>query len=235
MNIQNLSDEDKANIYVECIGGYTSISYLKRCHGYEAAKEKGDIKAAEKVLKMCLNDEKMRSIREKYADAILIPVIDRDNALPIAFADYIGLAVCMSVLCLKIVSRKNLSAMERILYKPHFYGYIEPNKAYLLVDDIMTQGGTLSSLIQFTIKSGGYVCAVIVLAYAKYSRKLMSKYKNLIVLKQRFGEEIVDLFKYFGISEGEIHYFTHPEMMYLMKFSNIENIKKKLRKIQLDR
>lgn len=230
MDISTLSNENKRNIYVECLGGYTSIAFLKRCPGYTEAKKNGDKKAAEKVIDTCVDECQVSLVREKYPEAILIPVISVTNTLPIAFADRIGLVICLSVRSVKTESRKSLSAMERILNKPHFYGFIETNKSYILVDDIMTQGGTFSALIRFVVESGGYVCAVIVLAYAKWSRKLTSKYKNSIILTARFGDDILDFFRGFGIGEDEICYFTHSEMSYLLKFVNVSNMKKKLKK-----
>jgi len=235
MDIYSLTYEEKANIYIECLGGYTSIAYLKRCPEYMNAKKNGDIKAAGKIIEMCADEQQINLIRQKYSDAILIPIITKNNAFPVAFADYIGLAVCMSVRCIQLKSRKDLSAIERLLYKPYFYGYIAPNKSYILVDDVMTQGGTFASLIKFTIKAGAYVCAVIVLAYARWSKKLTSAYKNSIILTAHFGEEILDLLKNFNIHDEDINFFTHSEISYLLKFSSVTNIRKKLAKIAQNR
>lgn len=58
MDISTLSNEDKTNIYVECLGGYTSIAFLKRCPGYTEANKDGDKKAAEKVIDNCVDESK---------------------------------------------------------------------------------------------------------------------------------------------------------------------------------
>lgn len=217
---------------IQCLGGYTSIAFLKRCPGYTEAKQNGNMKAAEKVIQVCVDKCQTDILKKHFRHSIIIPVIGMNNVLPVALANRIGLAVCLSVKCVKVKSRKNLSAIERILYKPHFYGYIQPNESYILVDDIVTQGGTISSLMRFVIESGGYICAVVALAYAKWSKTVISKYENLDVLISHFGGDILDFFKVFSIGEDEITYFTNSEIIYLLRFSNVGRIREKLKKIQ---
>lgn len=224
--------KESETIRIQCLGGYTSIAFLKRCPGYTEAKINGNMKAAGKVIHMCVDKRQTDVLRENFRHCIVIPVISENNALPIALTNNIGLAVCLTVKYVKVKSRKNLSAIERILYKPHFYGYIEPNESYILVDDIITQGGTISSLMKFVIESGGYICAVVALAYSKWSKAIISKYENLDVLISHFGSGILDFFKDFGIGEGEIDYFTNSEIIYLLRFSSVGRIKEKLKKIQ---
>jgi hypothetical protein len=62
------------------IFGYTSISFLKRCNGYEAAKN-GDLANAKRVAESCTS-KKTLNIRQLYPDAVGLPVIT-GNSLPV--------------------------------------------------------------------------------------------------------------------------------------------------------
>jgi len=200
----NISDNLRTTNDVPCFG-YTSIAFLKRCPDYIEAKQNGNMQAAEKIVKRCTQKRQIEILKEKFKHSIIIPVVSTNNMLPLALANHIGLTVCLTVKCINSKQRKNLSAIERILHKPNFYGYIKPNESYILIDDIITQGGTISSLIKFVVESGGYVCAVVAVAYAKWSKKIIFGYANIIVLKSHFGNGILNLFKDYSITIDKIY------------------------------
>jgi hypothetical protein len=211
----------------DCLGGYTTIEYLKRCNGYSAAKEYGDASAADEIIKKCVSADELQSIKVKYPDAFLLPVLKKNNALPLSLCINIGLPVCSSVRCQNTLKRKNMSAMQRILKKPVFYGEIIPEIKYILVDDVITQGGTISSLMQFVSQRGGKISAILSLAYAKGSKKIMPTRENLANLNKRFGKRLTDFFEENGLGNDAAEQLTNSEILYLMKFSNVENIRKK--------
>ncbi|MDR2559297.1 MAG: phosphoribosyltransferase [Oscillospiraceae bacterium] len=211
----------------DCLGGYTTIKYLKRCEGYSAAKERGDIPAADSVIKKCASADKLQLIKAKYPDAFLLPVLKENNALPLCLCINIGLPICLSALCVNTHKRKNMPAIQRILKKPVFCGEIIPGKNYILVDDVITQGGTISSLMQFVSQRGGKISAILSLAYARGSKKIIPTRENLAKLKQRFGKKLTDFFEEYGLGDDAAEQLTNSEILYLMKFSNVENIRKK--------
>jgi len=213
---------------MEYIGGYTSIDFLKRCEGYDGAKENGDIAAADAIVKKCVGMDQLQYIKKKYPDAILLPVINRSNALPLALSINIGLPICLSVQCFKQSRRTNMSAIERIVCRPVFSGDITPGKKYILIDDVITQGATIAALIYFVSQNGGKVCAVSSLARARGSRRILPAKENRDKLKQQFGKELTIFLEEYGLGKDGINQLSNSEMLYLLKFSNIESIRKKI-------
>jgi hypoxanthine-guanine phosphoribosyltransferase len=211
----------------DCLGGYTTLGYLRRCDGYIAAKEYGNAAVADNVIKKCVSANKLQSIKENYPDTFLLPVLNKNNALPLSLCTNIGLPVYLSVRCLSTRKRGNMPAMQRILYKPVFDGEIIPEKKYILVDDVITQGGTISSLMQFVSQRGGKIPAVLSLTYARGSRKIVPERENVVDLKQRFGKRLNDFFEECGMGNDAISQLTNSEIRYLMTFSSVENIQKK--------
>jgi hypothetical protein len=118
--------------------------------------------------------------------------------------------------------------MLRIMQRPVFSGEIIPGRSYVLIDDIVTLGGTIASLIEFTQNAGGSVRAVLALAYAKYGRPITPTAPNLEKLTRCFGGGLNALFEDCGIGENGVGRLTNSEIMYLLKFKSTENIRKKL-------
>jgi hypoxanthine-guanine phosphoribosyltransferase len=211
----------------DCLGGYTTLRFLKKCDGYHAAKEHGDRTAAENVIRKCVDVSQLQSIKANYPDAFLLPVLKKNNALPLGLCANIGLPICLTVSCASPYKRKNMPAIQRILYKPVFFGEIIPERKYILVDDVITQGGTMSSLIQFVSQRRGNIPAILSLTYAKGSKKIAPTKETLSNLKQRFGNPLSEFFEELGMGSEAVEQLTHSEIRYLMKFSSIENIRKK--------
>jgi AcrR family transcriptional regulator len=216
----------------EYFNAYTTLEYLKRCEGYTAAKEHGDIAAADAIVKKCVGSNILQAIKTKYPDSILLPVINRTNARPLAFCINIGLPVCLTVRCLNEQKRRNLQAIQRIIYKPVFSGEITAGRSYILVDDVITQGGTISSLMQFVSQAGGMVSAVLSLASAKGSQRIAPTKEILDKLNRHFGNELPIFFEECGLGTDVMEQLTHSEILYLLKFSSVDNIRRKWSSVQ---
>ncbi|MCL2224845.1 MAG: phosphoribosyltransferase [Defluviitaleaceae bacterium] len=204
--------------------GHTSISYLKRCHGFEYAKL-GDMVSAHSVVQKCVKPNRIRELVESFPNAILIPVIDT-NVLPLAFAQRIGLPVWTKVFRTDKTPRKNLFAIQRLSHKPTFAGHIQKGKEYIIVDDIVTQGGTAAALREYILDGGGKVSAIAALAFSIGSYDIAPAKNMLFRLHLKFGFAI-----YVLQAIGLIHVFeelTHSQIRYLLRFSSVRNICKKL-------
>lgn len=210
--------------------GHTSIAFLKRCYGFEDAKN-GDLNAAHFVANRCIKQDRLCELREKYPDAIVLPVICK-NKLPLALAQAIGLPVWYDVHLLPTVPRKFLCAIQRLLLKPTFIGAIHSDLDYILVDDIITQGGTIAELRKYVLINGGNVVAVVALAYAIGSHDVAPSKKHVVRLLVKFGETIIFLLKMFGIVEY-VQELTNSQVKYLLKFASIRNIEKNVYKFNL--
>jgi hypothetical protein len=207
--------------------GHTTIAYLKRCIGFEDAK-KGDIDAAHLVVSRCVKLDRLQELREKHPDAVLLPVLGH-NRLPIALAEVIGLRICLSVRLIHTVSRKHLCAILRFLHKPVFTGDIQEGSEYILVDDVITQGGTISALRNFVMSRGGNVVAVVALAYAIGSHAIAPMKCYVVRLLVKFGMALMSLLLKLGIAES-VQGLTNSQVKYLLRFASVRNIVKRMAK-----
>ena len=178
--------------------GHTSIAFLKRCYGFYEAKN-GDFISAMNVVSRCIKQDRLRELRKQYPNAMLIPVLGQ-NQLPLALAYEIGMPVWGNVYLLYAVSRKFLSAINRLLHKPIFTGFIRKDTDYILIDDIITQGGTILALRNFVIIQGGNVVVVVALAYAFGSHDIAPLKKYTIKLFLKFGSRLIQLLKIYSIA-----------------------------------
>jgi len=210
--------------------GHTSISYLKARIGYEKAKN-GDKKAADSVVRQCIKHSKIQYIRQLYPNAVLFPVLGI-NKLPLALAEAIGLPVCTGIYVIQSAKRKELTAMQRLLNKPQFYiryKYFPPCE-YIIVDDIVTQGGMVAELRRRIIISGGKVLAIVALAYATGSHNIAPIQIILEKIANKFDEtELTSFLTEYNIT-SKIEELTNSQCRYLMHFKSISNIKKKANK-----
>jgi hypothetical protein len=116
-----------------------------------------------------------------------------------------------------------------LLHKPVFFGYIEKNTEYILVDDIVTQGGTILALRNFVMVQGGNVVAVVALAYAVGSHYIAPLKKNIVRLFFKFGSRLIHFLKKYGIAVS-FQGLTNSQVKYLNRFKSFENIVKKIAK-----
>ena len=207
---------------MKSMGGCTSISFLKQCEGYSESRM-GNVFAAKRLFEKCVKQEYVDCIRKNYQDSILLPVLSHDNALPLAFAMHIGLPVWPNVRNIQEKSRKQMNAMQRILNSPTFEGYVQPNRSYVLVDDIVTQGGTIMALRKFVTDSGGHVDAAIAIAYAKFGKTIIPTIENIDKFSARFGGCISDLFRELKIP-FRYDCLSNSQILYLLRFSSIEKL-----------
>lgn len=210
--------------------GHTSIAFLKRCIGFEDAKN-GDLSAAQFVVSRCVKQDRLDELREKYPGAVLLPVLSQ-NQLPWALAEAIGLPIWTHVRLIHTVSRKLLCAVQRLFHKPIFTGHIQEDLEYILVDDVITQGGTISALRRFAVTSGGVVVAVVALAYAIGSHAVAPMRQHVIRLMVKFGMALMFLLRRLGIA-ASAQGLTNSQAKYLLRFSSVRNILKRMAQIPM--
>jgi hypothetical protein len=205
--------------------GHTSIAFLKRCVGFKDAKN-GDLNAAHIVVSQCVKHDRLFELHGKYPCAVLLPVLGK-NQLPMALAHAVGLPIWTDVVLIKTISRKLLCAIERLLHKPVFTGYIQEGLDYILVDDVISQGGTMAALRQYVLSLGGNVVAIVALAYAIGSHAIAPKAHYVVHLVVKFGKALISLLRRFGIA-ASVRGLTNSQAKYLLRFSSVSNIIKKL-------
>lgn len=205
---------------------HTSVSYLKRCPGFDAAKH-GNLRAALFVANISVKPQRIEELRARYPAAILLPVGSK-NRLPEAFARRIGLKVHLGVREVHTLTRKELCAMERLLHKPKFHGSILKGENYILVDDIVTQGGSVAALRQFVLSEGGSVAAVAALAYSAGSGVIAPVPERVRQLCERFDCSRIDAILRSYYIADDIWDMTNSQIKYLLRFSSAERLVKKI-------
>ena len=184
--------------------------------------------AAIHIIEKCIKTNRINDLKEKHPNSVLLPVISRNNTLPLALAQKINFPIWKNISLINVIPRKNLLAIQRLLHKPVFIGYIQKGLDYIIVDDIVTQGGTISALREFVIARGGRVVAVVALAFSIGSHYIAPTKEILIRLFLKFGNALykLELEGYVG-SFAEL---TYSQVRYLIKFSSVQNIYNKMEK-----
>jgi hypothetical protein len=223
----NSESEKGRAAFSQTVISHTSIAFLKQCAGYEAAKN-GDLPAAGRVVKACVKQNKLDFLVAQYPNAVVVPVLS-SNMLPLAYAMHIGLPVYSGVYYNGTEKRKTMGAMQRLLCKCIFEGKIKRNTAYILADDVVTQGGVMEGLKRFIISQGGIVVAATALALAFGSGILTPQREILCRLKRQFGDGLYRFLSAYRPDTG-IEELTHSQARYLLHFSRIENAEKKAKR-----
>lgn len=128
---------------------------------------------------------------------------------------------------LSCVKQERICAFQRLLQNPIFTGFIQRDTAYILVDDVITQGGTIAALRKFVIAQGGKVVAVVALAYAIGSHTIAPKRWNIVMLLVKFGTRLLLFLQILGIA-ATFEELTNMQAKYLLRFASVQNMVKKM-------
>lgn len=176
---------DPRHILVHCTLGELKGSYRRSekearpyLQRYERAKRHYCTRSAADIVAGCVKSEiidlVIDALLEANKPALVVcphPEFDEDgecdltaptppNALPFAFANLIarelGCEVATNIIEVARPSRTKLNAFPRFLWQPRFEGDVRTDRAYILVDDVCTLGGTWSAP-RLTGQAAGWV------------------------------------------------------------------------------
>ncbi|MDR1048491.1 MAG: phosphoribosyltransferase [Synergistaceae bacterium] len=207
---------------------------------YKAAKG-GDREAGARlvldVTKGETQQNMLRELAEKYPDAIVVPVhaeeMEGRNQIPSLLAEYIGdltgLEVDNNIVQSDRVGRTDSGAWDRMAYRPSFDGEVQAGKKYIIVDDVVTQGGTLSEMRRYIEANGGEAVQMITIGAARNSTIIALSEKNRIKLVKRYGEEILRVFlKEVGLYGGSYESLTASEARQLMEAGSLDEARNRI-------
>lgn len=209
----------------------TTRSALMASHAdlFNRAKA-GDAEAAADLIDALMSDEKRRAkvlqLKKDHPNAaIACPVhaeeVSGRNALPFAYAQYIADALGMDVDDTIVQTVKaghtGSDAWHRLTHRAQFEGDVEDGKEYILVDDHITQGGTINELRSYIENNGGKVVAVAALTASKGSAILSPSKEIIDELKARYPD-IDQLLRDADIA-GSVDAITNSEAEYIKSFS----------------
>lgn len=124
------------------------------------------------------------------------------------------------------VSRTQQDGFGRLVNQPQFSGEVRTDKPYFLVDDTLTQGGTLASLKGYIESQGGKVIGISTLTGKQYSSKIALSPETLDQLRQQY--QSTDLETWWETQYGYgFDKLTESEANYLIRAKDAERIRDK--------
>lgn len=200
---------------------------------FEAAKG-GDIEAALRLVHDLIDVEQLRALRNLIGNdqVTLVPVHAEEsvsrNKIPRAMADYIGVVldadVDTDIVQSSYAGRTAQDGFGRLSIQPAFDGAVELGRKYIVLDDTLTQGGTLTNLRGFIESNGGEVVAATTLTGKQYSAKLRLSDENLNKLRDAYDDTGLETWwqDEFGYGFDKL---TESEARYLLNASDADKIR----------
>lgn len=191
---------------------------------YRAAKE-GNLSAAMRLINDVVTASDLVKVRAIVGDGdTLVVAVHAEeaqgrNKIPLAYAariaDEFGKRLDVKIVQVKQVNRSGSDGIHRLATRVNFSGAIYPNDQYLLVDDTLTQGGTIADLKGFIESNGGKVLGATVLMGKQYSAKLRPSAETIQGVRSRYGRDFESWWKReFGYGLDKL---TESEARYLLK------------------
>ncbi|HFF6187710.1 TPA: PLxRFG domain-containing protein [Stenotrophomonas maltophilia] len=164
---------------------------------YDAAKA-GDDTAALRVARDVITPEFVQGVRAALPEGskpLVVAVQSQEatgnNRIPRMAAEVLaqrlGLQVSEDIVQAAKVNRSAGDALHRLANQPPFTGKVEKGRDYVLIDDTLTQGGTLAQLKTHIEDNGGKVVLATALTGKDYSRKIALNSQSLADVRERFG------------------------------------------------
>jgi hypothetical protein len=161
-----------------------------------------------------------------------VPVLELEekgvNFIPYALAEALakhGLSLELTIRQLSGIKRKSLKGAERILPRKVFAGPVEPGRLYLLVDDVLTQGGTIHELRHHIVNNGGEAVAGSSLAFARWSNIIAIEATTVKNITERFGRaQVENILQEFNIA-GRVEALTQSEGRYILGYKSLESLR----------
>ena len=183
---------------------FENDSHLKRHPDYRKAKA-GNFRSALNLISDLvwpeINQHKDRFSKDSIFAAPFARESSGDNAIPQVMAEVFAL-VCgatadRGLVQITKVYHTGANPMERLALRPEFEGPVVSGANYVLLDDVVSLGGTLAELAHYIQINGGLVRDIAVIVNAGRNKSLSPDIKTLRILNERFGNEIIEIF---GIS-----------------------------------
>lgn len=200
---------------------------------YEAAKG-GDDAAARRLVADVMTRQSVDKLRQLLngRKAILAAVHAEEavsrNAIPQAMADVLGKVLDLEVdpylLQAAKVGRTAQDGFGRLTNQPAFEGPVRTDLPYILLDDTLTQGGTLANLKGYIENHGGKVIGTSALTGKRYSAKIALAAETLDKLRNHF--EGTDLENWWNEQHGYgFDRLTESEANYLIRAADADKIR----------
>jgi hypothetical protein len=210
-------------------------SAVKNHADYEQAKQ-GNVHdaapAAKRLATGMLSPHALDAITKlPIEDALLVPVHALEgqgfNRIPAAFAELLGQRLALDIetalIQVNVVNHTGATGWQRLASPPLFEGDVADGGRYVLVDDFVSQGGTLANLRGYITHHGGHVVGAVCLTGRGDSSKLALTSETLEALRQKHGTEIESWWlKSCGY---DFPCLTESEARYLLRVEDADTIR----------
>jgi len=203
---------------------------------YLAAKA-GDWKAAITLARRLVTDETIEAVKRLCAaqpDLRIVPVMAQEaggrNKIPLAFAEVLGEVLGVSVeygiTQQEQVFRTNASADHRLAFSPSYTGEVTPGRAYFIVDDTVTVGGTVAALRGHLENRGGLVVGAATMTAHEGAVRLPVKQAMVDAIAAKHGAAMNEYWKQeFGY---DIDLLTQGEAGHLRAAASVDAIRDRI-------
>ncbi|GHV40014.1 hypothetical protein FACS1894187_20520 [Synergistales bacterium] len=229
----------------QSVAQIATIDKMKSHRDYDAAKA-GDLSAAGRMVLDLAADINLQKeilfLAKAYPDAIVASAYAEEqsgeNAIPRALTEYIGeltgLEVSDGIVQTVKVGRTGSSSWYRMANRPKFDGQVQAGRKYIIVDDVVTQGGTLSELRRYIEANGGTVVRMVSIGAAENSAIIALSEKTRLELERRFGVKLLrDFLKEVGLYGGEHRALTESEAKTLLGAGTLNRARNRIAKAKI--
>ncbi|CAD7530569.1 hypothetical protein KBAH04_17990 [Aeromonas hydrophila] len=203
-------------------------------HPDYAAAKGGDDAAARRLVSDVLSPDAIKQLKKVIGnrEAIALGVHAEEavsrNAIPQAMADVLGkvlgIEVSVDIVQAAKVGRTAQNGFGRLANQPSFDGVVRTDKPYLIMDDTLTQGGTLANLKGYIENRGGEVLAATALTGKQYSAKIAIDSSTLEQLRDQYDGTGLEAWWHNRFGYG-FDSLTESEGRYLLRAKDADKVR----------
>ncbi|WP_257621299.1 LPD38 domain-containing protein [Aeromonas hydrophila] len=203
-------------------------------HPDYAAAKGGDDAAARRLVSDVLSPDAIKQLKKVIGnrEAIALGVHAEEavsrNAIPQAMADVLGkvlgIEVSVDIVQAAKVGRTAQDGFGRLANQPSFDGVVRTDKPYLIMDDTLTQGGTLANLKGYIENRGGEVLAATALTGKQYSAKIAIDSSTLEQLRDQYDGTGLEAWWHNRFGYG-FDSLTESEGRYLLRAKDADKVR----------
>ncbi len=205
-------------------------------HSQYAGAKAGDSQAAESLVREFVTEEFCRKVEDIFLEDCF-PILLAVHAQEETGTNQIASALCAllidklelseerksRIVQENVVNHTGANGFSRLARQALFFGTIERNRPYFLIDDFIGQGGTLANLRGHVIVGGGRVVGGAVLTGKAHSAKVSLDAERLNELRATHGNELEQWWQeQFGFG---FECLTESEARYLIKTADANKIR----------
>ena len=226
----NSWDNNFPNVFSSAI--YRDLKNNKNFEDLRLRAKAGDRDAADELVREVADYDMIRSLRERFPDAIIAPVVAEEasgnNQIPYAYANLLrenGFEIDTNIIQAVRAHHTGANSIKRLMNRVRFDGKVQEGKSYILIDDHIDYGGTLRDFKDYIETNGGKVVAFSTLTAIDKNIKISPTKENIEKLNQ-YGGKVDELLKQFGITDNKAG-LTNSEIESILKLFSDKNRNRK--------